>query len=238
MKRMIGLLLVFALLSGVMVFCADETTTHFPKVREYVDRTYNDNGEPNPGTYNDVNKYHWFYDSVKVAYETSFMTGTSQYRFSANESSTVAEIITIASRMHSTYINDGEKFIPPNYDREYVESTSWYQVYIDYAIKENIIYDGQFSNYNELAKRHDVATIFSSTFPLDFYSVVKSWESIPDVPESEPYHYDVIRLFNAGILSGNDEKGTFYPYSEIKRSEVAAIIKKIIDKDHENIIQE
>ncbi len=39
----------------------------------------------------------------------------------------------------------------------------------------------------------------------------------------------VYRLYRAGILSGNDKYGTFAPASGIKRSEVAAILSRVLD---------
>ena len=47
--------------------------------------------------------------------------------------------------------------------------------------------------------------------------------SIPDVKDDE----DIYLLYRAGVLGGNDDKGTFAPMSNIKRSEVAAIVARM-----------
>ena len=41
----------------------------------------------------------------------------------------------------------------------------------------------------------------------------------------------VYKLYEAGILIGNDEAGTFAPWSEITRAEVAAIISRMANPD-------
>lgn len=195
-----------------------ETGPHFLKSRDY------------NIAFLDIGESQWYYESVKRAYEYSFIDGDN-HLFYPNDNITIAEMITIAARMHSKYTKDGETFTSSLSNISTAKTERWYQPYIDYAIKFNIISEGQFNDYEQVAKRYEVASIISSTFPLDFYTVVKPWDSIPDVPKSMPYFNDVCRLYNAGILSGNDEYGTFYPNSDIRRCEVASIIKKIIDKD-------
>ena len=64
---------------------------------------------------------------------------------------------------------------------------------------------------------------------------------VPDVKMDAAYSNAIYRLYRAGILTGNDDKGTFSPDSNIMRSEVAAIIsrmaneeKRIVKKTGEN----
>jgi hypothetical protein len=46
---------------------------------------------------------------------------------------------------------------------------------------------------------------------------------------TDPYGYEVYTFYRAGILQGNDANGTFAPGSSIKRSEVAAIIARMME---------
>ena len=43
------------------------------------------------------------------------------------------------------------------------------------------------------------------------------------------YAAEIYELYRAGVLTGSDAAGTFYPNSSIKRSEVAAILIRMFD---------
>lgn len=43
------------------------------------------------------------------------------------------------------------------------------------------------------------------------------------------YAAEIYTFYRAGILSGSDSAGTFYPESNIRRSEVAAILVRLFD---------
>ena len=52
-------------------------------------------------------------------------------------------------------------------------------------------------------------------------------QSLPDVPAEKPYCKTLLRLYNAGIVMGNDAYGTFRPDNSITRAEAAAIIERV-----------
>ena len=58
--------------------------------------TYNNN-------FSDVNDSNWFAANVKTAYELGFMNGTSADVFSPEGNVTVAQGITMASRVNASY---------------------------------------------------------------------------------------------------------------------------------------
>ena len=60
-----------------------------------------------------------------------------------------------------------------------------------------------------------------------YYPAINEIKGIPDVDKNAAYAKDLLMLYNAGIILGSDAKGTFNPTSDIKRSEVAAIINRI-----------
>ena len=43
------------------------------------------------------------------------------------------------------------------------------------------------------------------------------------------YADEIYTFYRAGILSGSDSSGSFYPESNIRRSEVAAILVRLFD---------
>jgi len=49
---------------------------------------------------------------------------------------------------------------------------------------------------------------------------------------ADSYGPAVYKLYNAGILEGNDAIGTFAPNTNIKRSEVAAIVNRMMHPEN------
>ena len=53
----------------------------------------------------------------------------------------------------------------------------------------------------------------------------------PHVDMKDSYVEYVYKLYKAGVLTGNDEKGTFAPLSNITRAESAAIVTRMVDEN-------
>lgn len=87
-----------------------------------------------------------------------------------------------------------------------------------------------YTDYSAPATRAEFATIMSRALPLDEYVTINQISGIPDVPTWESYYDNVIRLYRAGILTGNDTSGIFSPNSYIERSAVAAIVSRMADR--------
>ena len=88
----------------------------FTKTNEYTE-----------GKFTDVPSNQWYAAEVKSAYELGFMNGQSDTLFAPNGNVTVAEGITMASRVHAIY--NGKEI-------KSVEGGKRYDMYIAYA-KEN-----------------------------------------------------------------------------------------------------
>lgn len=172
------------------------------------------------GQFVDVSNSYWYAENVKMAYELSLVNGTSDTTFSPNSNLTIAEAITLASRMNNIYYGNTYSF---------VSGDVWYQTYVDYAIKNGIIKNNEYSNYDAFATRYQFAKIFSSALPDDALQVINQVadNSIPDVPMQSSYANAVYKLYRAGILTGNDANGTFAQNTNIQRSAVAAIVSRM-----------
>lgn len=161
---------------------------------------------------------------IKIAYRYGFLKGKGDKVFDPTGSLTVAEAITIAARIADTYYGDETKFSTTG-------KTNWYDDYVDYAVSKKIIGKSDFVNYNKAATRAEMAYIFANVLPAAEYSKKNSISSLPDVKTGLKYYDEIMRLYSAGILTGNDEKGTFAPSSNITRAEVAAIVVRIVDTE-------
>jgi len=139
--------------------------------------------------------------------------------FSPNEDVTIAGAVTLASQTHANYYN---KTIP---SAEY--GYEWYTPYFDFAIENGIIEEGQFENPNEIAKRHELASLLCNALPDSCFTKINDVKRIIDVSENAPYAEDVLTLYNAGVLAGSDAYGSFKPESSITWAEAKAVAERI-----------
>lgn len=171
--------------------------------------------------FSDVTESDWFYDNVKSAYRYGLMVGMSENTFGPSRGVTIAETITIAARIHSLYHTGRDSFAQGN---------PWYQVYVDYAM-DNAIIGEAYGDYNKSATRAEFADILYKSLPQEALQSINAVadDAIPDVKTGDAYAEAVYALYRAGILTGNDDQGTFAPVSGIQRSEVAAIVSRMVD---------
>ena len=210
-KRILSLALTLGL---VMTLCptalaAGKGLSNFQKSAAYT-----------AGTFTDVPASTWYTENVKTAYELGLMKGTSSVAFSPDGNITVGSTIALACRLHSIYETGGANFIQGN---------PWYQVYVDYALKNGIITQGQFTNYDAVATRRQFAAILAKALPEEALEEKNTVEdgTIPDLAAGSANYDDIYLLYRAGILTGSDSKGTFVPESTITRSSVAAIVSRM-----------
>lgn len=179
----------------------------FAKTKTYVD-----------GTFNDLEKEKWYYNEVVSSYELGFMNGTSENTFAAQGNVTVAQGITLASRIHNIY-NGGTG--------EFTQGEPWYQVYVDYAIENGFVKEGQFDSYTRNIKRLEMATLFADALPATEFVAINNVSAIPDVSSTDANYAKLLMLYNAGIVMGSNDYGDFFPDNDIKRSEASAIINRV-----------
>ena len=172
-----------------------------------------------PGMFSDVPATEWYASSVSSSYELGFMKGTADGVFSPEGNMTVAEAVTIAARVHDAYNAKGTTFSQ--------NGANWYDEYVKYAINNGIIKADAFDDYDRPVKRYEMAVIFSKAVPDDYLAAKNNVTEIPDVPNTNGYFDRLQLLYNAGVVMGNDDFGTFMPNNNIIRAEAAAIIGRI-----------
>ena len=170
------------------------------------------------GQFKDVKDTAWYEKEVSSAYELGFMNGTASDVFSPDGNVTVAQGITIASRVNASYNGKGEIT---------GSGKNWYDVYVDYAKKNGLITENQFDDYNRNITRAEMATLFANAVPEKEFAAKNDVKLIPDVNVSASYAEDILMLYKAGVVMGSDNYGTFNPDADIKRSEAAAIINRV-----------
>lgn len=175
--------------------------------------------EYNANTFTDVKSGDWFYGDVEKSYKLGLMNGKGGAIFDPNGAVTIAEAVTVASRIYAICVG---KTIPAAKTGE-----AWYTPYVNYAIDAKIIKNGQFADYTVKATRKQVAEIFANCAPSGWLNVINMFTSIPDVDSKDASFKAILSLYNAGILTGVDASYKFNPAAEIKRSEMSAIINRV-----------
>lgn len=112
------------------------------------------------GMFKDVPSGQWYTEYVSSAYELGFMKGSSGTTFEPEGNMTVAEAITIVSRVNDTYNATGTKF-----DQS---GANWYDCYVKYATDAGIITADQFDSFDRNITRAEMAKVFAKSVPADF----------------------------------------------------------------------
>ncbi len=185
-------------------------------------------------SFTDVPESAWYHQWVREAYQMGLINGKTATTYCPKDNMRYAEAVKLAACMHQRY-TDGEVTLENG-------KNDWRSTYYDYCLENGIIPaapEGEELGYKELyAKagsiidRRTFVWLFSRALPAEAFPEINSIpdDSIPDVPVDDGIWDDGIYLFyRAGILNGSDAKGTFNPGSSIQRSEVAAILVRMMD---------
>ncbi len=158
--------------------------------------------------YPDVPAGAWYADAAKVCYETGIMLGT-QTGFAPDNTVTVAETAVISARLAGA-VNG----------KEVPAGENWYQPSVDLltglgvAVPEDLFAP---------ATREEFFSLLAAVLPADYTAAVNSITALPDTDSGE-----VLRFYNAGILTGTDAYGTFNGGGVLTRKEAAAMIARVV----------
>lgn len=183
--------------------------------------------ERDPFPFTDVSRSSWYYDSVRAAWEKDLIDGVTRTLYKPDDTLTVAQAIKLSAALHQMLNNNGKVSLRNG-------SPYWYSSYVSYAVDNGII-EKMYLDYtpaqmNTPVKRNEFVHIFYGAMS-DYRQInTVADNKIPDVITTDTYALEIYTFYRAGILTGSDKNGTFYPTNDIKRSEVAAILSRIYDK--------
>ncbi len=185
--------------------------------------------------FTDVPENEWYYSWIEGAHRMGLINGKTATTYCPTDNMTYAEAIKLAACMHQLY-HEGTVTLGNG-------SPYWYSSYYNYCLDAGIIRshaNAAEPGYNELLSvanlfitRQAYVYLFSRALPKEAFTEINTIpdNSIPDVYVNQGVWDDGIYLFyRAGILNGTDAKGTFNPYGNIQRSEVAAILNRMMDE--------
>ena len=223
-KRLLLFLCALALLLSTAAQAVDtadlsaDAVSPFARTRVYDER------------FADVSGGAWYHDAVAALYEYGLTEGVGENAYAPDGSVTVAELVTFAARLHAL---DCGGTIPTAAAGE-----AWYQPYVSSLKSAGLLGDEFDGHYNDRATRAQMAGILAPALSAERYdernaeAVTVGYAArqyITDVDDYTPYQSDILSLYRRGIVGGMDESGSFLPDEPLKRSELAALIVRMLD---------
>ncbi len=186
--------------------------------------------------FTDVPETAWYYTWVQGAHRMGLINGKTTTTYVPDANMNWAEAVKLAACMHQLYHNGAVTL---------ENGDPWYLSYLDYCRAQGIVPDAstaELPGYADIAARAgesitraEYVWLFARALPAEALTAVNSIpdNSIPDVKVTDSALDDGIYLFyRAGILNGMDAYGTFSPDSHIRRSDVAAILMRLMDASY------
>ena len=211
-RTLVAICLCVVIIAGFIPAAAASSYAHFTARNTYREQ------------FTDVSPSSWFAPYVRRGYELGLIQGSADTTFSPNSNLTIAQAIALACRIFSIYSTGA---LPTLYQQS---GAPWYEAYVSFALDNGII-ETRFGNPNAFATRREVAVIFQHALPPGSFAPIREVAdgAILDVALAADYASAVYMLYRAGVLSGSDRYGTFNPGTNIRRSEIAAIIVRIAE---------
>ncbi len=226
MKRLIPLMMAVLLSLTLLpsaVLAADGSLAHFKT-------------DAQAPAFSDVSTEDWFCDSVETVSKAGLMIGIGKNRFAPDADITLAEVYTIAARLHAIYFT-GSAEAADEYDNP--PDKPWSYGYVKYCMDKGIM-PGEPGDVAQPASRVECASLLARAMSDKELTPINAIadNAIPDLSLSpdKPNAADVYKLYRAGVLTGMDSAGTFYPESRIRRCEVAAIVARLIDPERRRVL--
>ncbi|MBR3704640.1 MAG: S-layer homology domain-containing protein [Oscillospiraceae bacterium] len=225
MKRTLRTFLL-ALVMLIGIGASAQASVLFPPTAVYDDR------------FIDVSADDWFYPNVAALYSLGLTNGKGDAaHFAPGSEVTLAEAVTMAARLRSLY-DFGESEVGAGFFLS--EDEMWYTPYFAYLRYIGIIGTEFDERANTPATRAEVAYLLANALPGELFEPINdapvtigyaTGQYIRDVNDYTPYQRDILTLYRWGILNGTDSTGSFAPDTTIRRSEIAAIISRLVDSD-------
>ena len=173
--------------------------------------------------YKDVATKHWAYENISKLSESGLLKGYPDGSFKPSKEVTYGEflkmaVISLGKKDPGNSINNGHKdhWASPYYEEGLTKG---------YYSKDRI-------GLNKLSypiPRGDMALILSQMLGnWDIEAHGEILDKIEDVDYRNPDEYHIVKIYDAGILTGYPD-GTFRPRGTLNRAEAAAVINRFME---------
>lgn len=170
--------------------------------------------------FSDVPDNHWAASSIYRMVDAGVVNGIGGGKFNPNGNVSCSEFIAMITRQ---FYNDKIK--------ERVEGTPWYTPNIDAANAAGIMTDVTIAPSDPMT-RYEMALVMYNVMKANGFtiqslpdaSVIADWANVPG-----NYQSAVSACYKMGLLTGTDSNGTFGGAGNMRRSEAAIVMCRLID---------
>lgn len=173
-----------------------------------------------PMLFTDVPDEQWYHTSVSMAYSFGIIDGETDSVFDPDAGLTCAAAAKIAACVYAYKTG-----VQPDFSET---GDHWYDTYVNFCYANGILESDVSFDWESYATRAQMAYLFARCNTEKTYINEVTVGELPDVDGSTPYADEIVDLYNKGIVGGNDDRLTFAPDSNIKRSETAALIARML----------
>lgn len=227
MKKVLSFILAITMLCVFSLTAAanDGLEPKYKVQREYTDQ------------FTDVPLDAWYRSNVAAAYRLGLINGKSDTVFDPSGVVTLAETIKLAAACHRLLI--AREVNDQYFTDSYPNTSNWYEPYLRYCMANNIVTE-TYQSYSVPASRAQVAVLFTRVLLYCGYNQADLNKTdnlvIPDIAEGSWYESAFYRLYRWGVMTGNEE-GKMNPDSDVKRSEISAVIMRVIDENYRMVAE-
>ena len=174
-------------------------------------------------TYKDVAKTHWAYDNISKLSETGLLKGYPDGSFRPSRDVTYGEFLKMA------VLSLGKK--DPSKSAKSKDKSHWASPYYENGLNKGY-YSKDRIGSGKLPypiPRADMALVLSEMLgEWNIENHKEILDSIQDVDYRNPDEYHLVKIYEAGIITGYPD-GTFRPSETLNRAEAAAVITRFMD---------
>ncbi len=176
--------------------------------------------QPVEVNFSDVAESDWFQPYVAKIVGAGWMSGMGEGQFAPNGPLTVAQVLVMASKIHSS-----------TFGKEIARAEGeWYAPYYNYCVAEGLIAGGQYTDMNRAATRFEMVEILDkaaheSRTNRGVNDVDDGF--IPDLAEGDEHGEVVYRWYRSGLITGGSDH-SFNGASTITRAEASVILCRLL----------
>ena len=172
----------------------------------------------------------WCREEAVTVYETGLMDGTSTNRFDIASNLTYAQITVITARLCDLLTGGDGVLDKAGFGQP------WYQPAAEYLTEALADADSDAAAYllddlrylnnfaDQSCDRYDFVWYLSAVLPEEALTPINEISALPDTTDG-----DILRFYQAGILTGSDDRGTFNGFELLTRGQAAAVLARIAD---------
>ena len=173
--------------------------------------------------FTDVATGDWFYVSVRTAFESGLVTGTSDTTFSPGETLSRGQLVTMLYRMAgSPKVSGSTSFedLTQDYYRDPVRWASKAGYVTGYS-------DTEFGPSDAITRQDAAVVLYRMAGSPKVNGKIEDYENYKDVKEISEYARNALLwAVNEGILQGSD--GRLYPKNNASRAEACTILIRFL----------